>query len=619
MRRGILLRRASWLKSILNGGAGNDTLTGGAGSDFLNGGAGNDLLSGGAGNDSLNGGIGVDTMIGGIGNDTYYVDNVGDVVVENGVSGSDGTADTVIASVSYTLHANVENLTLSGGTLTAINGTGNTQNNRIFGSHGKNILDGGAGDDYLNGQAGNDTLISGDGNDTLFGGQGSDTLIGGTGNDVYNIDNFSDVVVENDNEGVDTVVSDLSFYTLGANIENLTTNYHGVGNELDNIITGSLGDNYLDGGAGADILDGGGKQGSDTTGAPNHSGSGGNDVYVVDNAGDVVVEHDAIVYGIAYNVSMDTVMSSINYTLDHNIENIMLTGSESINGTGNNLDNIIFGNEAINTLAGGFGSDMYYVQNSDDVVIEEVDIGDADTYSPPVDIVVSTVSYALSANVEQLWLDGTVAINGTGNVANNTLVGNEAINTLTGGLGNDAYTVHNTEDVIIENEGAGSDAVYSVVDYTLAENVEALYLEGAGISGIGNDQDNVIGSSGQLNQLTGGLGADTFQFYNMNFGGVDTIADFTSGDDHIELGVSWFNLAAGDTGTLEGSWFNSFVSGAGLTEGTESYYDALGQVIYDTTSGTLYYDADGSGVAASQAFATLIGIPTLTAADFAVV
>ena len=136
------------------GGAGTDTLSlfenlmGSAFDDALTGSTAANVLMGLAGNDILNGGSGADTLIGGAGNDTYVVDNTGDVVTENANEGT----DTVQASVTYTLAANVENLTLTGtGT---INGTGNTLNNVIIGNSGNNILAGLAGADTLDGGAG---------------------------------------------------------------------------------------------------------------------------------------------------------------------------------------------------------------------------------------------------------------------------------------------------------------------------------------------------------------------------------------------------------------------------------------------------------------------------------
>jgi len=226
------------------------TLTGTAAVDATGNGLANTLtgngaanvLTGAAGADRLDGGGGADTLRGGADDDTYIVDNLGDVVIENL---SEGTKDIVLSSVSFTLSDNVERLTLTG--VNAIDGTGNGLNNVLLGNSAGNALTGGAGADTLNGAG------------------GADTLIGGTGNDTYIVDNPGDVVIENINEGTDTVTSTVSF-TLGANIENLTlsgtANIDATGNDLKNILQGNNGDNVLSGGGGVDKLNGGG--GNDT-------------------------------------------------------------------------------------------------------------------------------------------------------------------------------------------------------------------------------------------------------------------------------------------------------------------------------------------------------------------
>lgn len=156
---------------VLNGGAGNDRLDGGTGADQLNGGGGNDTLLGGAGNDKINGNAGGDSMSGGAGNDSIFVDNVGDSVTENLNEGT----DTVSASISWTLGANVERLVLTGSANS--DGTGNELGNNISGNAGANHLYGMAGSDALNGGAGNDWIEGGAGRDVISGGTGADQFV----------------------------------------------------------------------------------------------------------------------------------------------------------------------------------------------------------------------------------------------------------------------------------------------------------------------------------------------------------------------------------------------------------------------------------------------------------
>ncbi len=156
---------------ILDGGAGADTMDGGVGADQLNGGDGNDSLTGGDGNDVLTGGLGADAMTGGLGDDCFYVDDAGDTTIEASGQGT----DTVRASVTFTLAANIENLIQEGSA--NIDGTGNSLANAITGNVGNNTLDGGAGDDVIKAGNGNDVLIGGTGSDILVGGAGADTFV----------------------------------------------------------------------------------------------------------------------------------------------------------------------------------------------------------------------------------------------------------------------------------------------------------------------------------------------------------------------------------------------------------------------------------------------------------
>ncbi|TFF22006.1 hypothetical protein E3C22_15265 [Jiella endophytica] len=238
-------------------GTGNElanTIIGNSGDNDLIGSAGDDTLNGGAGSDTLRGGGGADEMHGGTGDDFYVVTDASDRVIE--LSGQ-GT-DEVRALYSYTLAANVENLSL-GGTADFI-GTGNNLANTITGNSGDNTLYGAAGDDTLNGAAGNDTLVGGAGNDMLRGGGGADDMRGGAGDDFYVVTEAGDTVIEGANQGTDEVRAFVSF-ALGVNVERLSLGGSGdidaTGNTLDNTIVGNSGANVINGGLGNDTLTGG--------------------------------------------------------------------------------------------------------------------------------------------------------------------------------------------------------------------------------------------------------------------------------------------------------------------------------------------------------------------------
>ncbi len=152
------------------------------------------------------------------------------------------------------------------------------------------------------------------------------------------------------------------------------------------------------------------------------AGAAGNDIYIVDNAGDVVSE--------AASAGTDRVDSSVTYTLSANVENLTLTATAAINAMGNTLNNVLIGNTGANrldggagndTMTGGSGDDVYVVDAAGDVVTEAASAG--------TDRVESSVSYMLGANVENLTLTGVTAINATGNTLANTLRGNAGANT----------------------------------------------------------------------------------------------------------------------------------------------------------------------------------------------
>ncbi|CAG0943438.1 hypothetical protein BROC_02296, partial [Candidatus Brocadiaceae bacterium] len=401
--------------------------------NYITGNSANNTIKGLAGNDVLDGGQGADVMMGGSGDDSYTVDDKGDIVKEYGECEHShhhhkhhdkghqhiydtGGIDTVYATISYRLPTYVENLVLMGEE--AINGTGNELDNHLTGNSANNILEGREGDDVLDGK------------------EGMDTMKGGEGDDSYTVDNTNDVVKEYRHDGEDTVYSTVS-YTLSDHVENLvlmgTSAIQGFGNALNNHLTGN--------GAGS-IL----------------NGQAGDDNYYVSQAGDIIAES-------AHN-GWDTVLSSIDYQLEDNLEELYLTGLANLNGTGNAKDNNLNGNSDDNILDGGLGADWmlggkgndtYYVDNTGDKVEEHRNEG--------IDSVYSNVSYRLSSNVENLILTGLVAINGTGNELDNHLTGNNANNILRAGCGNDSLVGGNGADLL---EGQAGQDFYDLSETTPA-------------------------------------------------------------------------------------------------------------------------------------------------------
>lgn len=481
----------------------------------------NNELVGNIANNTLNGGAGADFMQGGLGNDSYYVDNVHDVVYENGAQGT----DRVLSSISYTLGEYLEDLQLTG---TADNSaTGNEDANKLTGNSGANILIGEAGDDEL------------------IGGLGADTMMGGQGHDLYQADNALDVVTELAGEGTDTVESTVT-YTLGSNVENLiltgTAAIDGSGNELNNVLQGNTADNLLSGGAGNDYLNG--MKGLDTL-----AGGAGNDTYLFEDDLDTIMEE--------VDGGRDTLISRIGgATLADSVEDGVLLGSAA-SLSGNALSNVLSGNNAANTLDGGLGADvliggkgndLYIVDSQTDTVVENAAEG--------ADTIQASVNYSLGDNVEHLTLTGSAEA-GMGNALANKLTGNTESNELwglagndeldggqgadilLGGLGNDKYWVDSSDDLVVENVQEGTDTVYASVSYALADNVEHLTLTGsANINAVGNAGNNWLEGNAGNNILFGGLGSDTYVFGRGS--GHDIIANFDAGKpsgDTVQLGA----------------------------------------------------------------------------------
>ncbi len=392
--------------SDLTGTDVGNRLEGNAGANELLGLGGDDVLMGNEGADLLDGGVGADTMAGGPGLDTYRVDSPLDVVQDVG----DNTADVVETTADYTLPSGVNvaialgsaNLSLAG-SFEADLLVGNGGDNRLEGQGG-DTLQGGLGDDtYVLpsefavftvvelADAGNDWVLftrdtlaltgslanvenaavlpgasyvpftfktitgngfanrleGGIGRDLIDGAAGADTMAGGTGDDTYVVDDLGDEVQELADSGTRDEVRigrTISLSGQFAHIERVQLEGSDAaditGNAADNSLGGNAGSNRIDGGAGADTMFGG----------------NGDDTYVVDSIGDVVAEDGAGVDRVESEVSF-SLAGTVNGFAVGNVENLRLTGSAAIDGTGNALANAIEGNAGSNRLLGGAGDD----------------------------------------------------------------------------------------------------------------------------------------------------------------------------------------------------------------------------------------------------------------------
>ncbi|HEV6964218.1 calcium-binding protein, partial [Roseateles sp.] len=290
-------------------------------------------------------------------------------------------------------------------------------------------------------------------------------------------------------------------------------------------------------------------------GADTMTGGAGNDTYVVDNAGDVVIESSG--------GGTDSVHASVSYTLTANVENLQLTGSANLSGTGNALDNQITGNGGDNlldggagadTMTGGAGNDTYIVDNVGDVVVEGAGAG--------ADSVHASVSYTLAANVENLTLTGASAIDGTGNSSDNQITGNSAANTLSGGDGNDTLTGGGGADVLLG--GAGDDMLVAASPADLAS--------ADGGAGIDVLKFATLGSSFDVATLINSVtNVETLDLRNGGAGLIDlsslAITSITDASHDLTL-----KLDSGDVLNL---------SGGGMLQELSSGVDASGHSLVD--------------------------------------
>lgn len=507
------------------------------------------------------------------------------------------------AADAFLLSATLPNVNSGGGSdlvvghagVNVVNaGDGNDQvraeggNDTVNGDGGNDDIDGGTGNDILNGGTGDDVITGGAGNDTVDGGSGADVFVVAAastafqiiaeGNGAFRLQRLTGGTEIDRLTGVESVRFTNTTVALETPVSYVGTPGNDVkdGSQFNDMLSGIGGNDTLNGLAGDDQLNGGdgndtlfGGDGNDTieggTGIDQMTGGVGNDTFFVDSVGDKVFEGPG--------GGVDTIFSSVsnNTAIALNVEKLVLLGTIQT-GRGNDLDNHITGNTANNLLYGGIGNDTILGGDGNDSLYGEV--GDD-------------------------FLNG-----GNGN------------DRMEGGAGNDTYIVNSQTDVLVEVSSPGVDLVQSTAGRTLGSFFENLTLTGsASVFGIGNTLSNVIvgntGSNllygaGGNDTLTGGGGPDRFNFRSLaSAEGVDTITDFKSELDTLFIQAGTFSntLFAGDDVNLQSGL-------APLAIGTGP------QFLYNTSTGDLFFDRDGTGATAAIRFAILSGAPVLTGSDF---
>jgi serralysin len=608
----------------LIGEAGNDTLVGGLGNDNFEGGEGNDILRGGLGDDSLNGGSGADTadyadagsgvtvslavaglqntlgagsdtltlienlkgssfndtltgdgaantLDGGGGQDTLngglgddrYIYRGGEVLIDAG-----GYDEVVTYVANFVLPEGFESLTLgSGFNYLTVNGTavdnvltGNEFANELFGFAGNDKLYGGVGDDRLEGGLGIDLLYGGTGNDALFGQDGIDRLEGEAGDDLMFAGEGDDVVIAGSG-------ADRAWGENGADLM--------FGGEGDDILLGEFGADRLFGENGNDDLFGG--YGNDQL-----LGEAGNDRLFGDVGDDEMFGGDGL-----------------DLILGEDGNDRAYGGNDADDMFGQAGDDLLLGENGNDRLWGGTGIDLLFGQAGNDLLQGEED-NDRLFGGTGADMLFG------QAGDDELQ----------GEEDNDRLFGGAGADRLFGQAGNDELEGEEDNDLLYGGAGAdtlwgqaGDDALWGEQDNDrLNGGVGRDRLSGGGGNDFldGGDQDDVLLGEAGADTLTGGGGADVFSFLTPSEGG-DTITDFVSGVDRIQV------LAGGFGGGLVSGSMVTLVSGAApVVSGTG------GQFLYNTSTGQLSWDADGTGGGAATLIATLSGAPALTAADIVV-
>lgn len=612
--------------NTLYGGGGDDVLTGGAGNDTLYGESGNDTMIGGAGDDTYyvgsSGDIiieladeGVDTVSSSLSSTTLW-DNVENLVItsSSAANGYGNASDNVIYSGAGNniMDGGLGNDTASyTASIVGVTVSLATTNPQVTG-HGTDTL---LNFENLTGSNYADRLTGNAQDNVLDGGVGADWMSGGAGNDIYYVDNAGDVVVEAVDEGIDTVYSSLGAHILGANVENgriLSTGVANMtGNGLSNVIYAGSGNNVMDGGAGIDTVSylyatgavtaslattaaqATGGSGSDTLrnvenltgsdysdtlagnadanvidggkGADQMSGGAGDDRYIVDDAGDKVIE--------AANAGIDQVDSYLAaYTLGANVEDGRIMSTGSANMTGNALANLIYAGDGNNVITGGAGAGndtVSYLYAKSAVTVSLATTAAQNTGGSGTDTL-SGIQWLTGSNYNDTL---------TGSDGDNHIDGGAGVDRMIGGAGNDLYYIDNPGDIIVELAGEGTDTVYSkATSYTLPDYVENLRIwTSSSANATGNGMNNTIFAGNGNNVIDGGAGNDTVSYQFASAAVTVSLATTTAqatGSSGVDTLRNFENLTGSDfDDTLTGDANNNILLGGA---GADTIYGGAG-------------------------------------------
>ncbi|MDQ6434000.1 calcium-binding protein [Mesorhizobium sp. LHD-90] len=431
--------------------------------------------------------------------------------------------------------------------------------------NGNDTVNGSTGSDDVYGHAGNDILKGGSGDDFLEGGPGKDTYDGGAGFDTLSFQEayfdptaLRGVVL---NATVGTVIDPWGNSETFKNVESFR------GTQFADTLNGSSLDEHFMGMGGRDKIDG--KGGFDEVRYDRDDRRGGLDGVTVNLTTGLAIDG----FG-----RQDTLVS-IERVRGTEADDTLIGSSAANRLRGLGGDDVLDGRAGADDMRGGWGNDTYVVDNAGDTVDENP----GSDFADGTDTVKSAITFNLADTtkvfgaVERLTLIGSSAINGSGNSLSNIITGNTANNSLAGSSGNDTLSGSSGNDTL--NGGTGD--------------------------------DTLIGGSGK-DTLTGAAGKDAFRFNAALSAStnVDTVTDFSVADDTIQLENAIFTALTA-TGTLAVAAFRANTTGAAG--------DSSDRIIYETDTGRLLYDADGTGATAGIHFATLTAGLALTNADFSVI